>query len=381
MKKALDYLILLIRSAITGEKLEFSDEISSQFDKIMRLARLHEIAHLAAFSLINNQLLHDDKQIEIARKFIFDNAYTDTKNTHTYSLATEVLNKAGIPFVPLKGVIIKKLYPEGWMRSSCDIDILIHKSDIKKAIARFEHNGFTLSGNLNFHDVALLYDNTKLELHFSVCENIKNMDRVLQNVWDYTVKTGKYEYLETNDFFAFHHIAHMAYHFLSGGCGIRPFLDLWLLKRSNFFDGDAVHKLCEKAKIDKFYVCAMQMIEVWFEGKEHTDITKRIEKYILVGGAYGYYPNNAAAYTIKKGGRFLYLLSLAFPDYSSMRALYPILNKSPFLLPFCYFYRFFEKTIGKNNQSAKQRYKVIKEQDGDFIRQVATLLKSLELDK
>lgn len=37
---------------------------------------------------------------------------------------------------------------------------------------------------------------------------------------------SEYEYQERPEFFAYHHLAHMKYHFVHGGCGIRTFLDL-----------------------------------------------------------------------------------------------------------------------------------------------------------
>ena len=42
------------------------------------------------------------------------------------------LEKAQIPFVPLKGSVIRKYYPEAWMRTSSDIDVLVHKEDVEK---------------------------------------------------------------------------------------------------------------------------------------------------------------------------------------------------------------------------------------------------------
>ena len=44
------------------------------------------------------------------------------------------LEKAQIPFIPLKGSIIRKYYPESWMRTSCDVDVLVHEEDAEKAV-------------------------------------------------------------------------------------------------------------------------------------------------------------------------------------------------------------------------------------------------------
>ena len=376
----IDYLIPLVYSAITGVKPDLPDDIGNRFSNIIDVACRHEIAHLAAMALIKYNLITDEKQVEIARKLVYDASYRDIKNNYTYNLASKVLTDGKICFIPLKGVILKELYPESFMRTSCDTDILVKKQDFERAVSLFQNIGFEIDGDLNFHDVSLIYDDSNLELHFSICENNKKLDYVLKDVWDYSVKSENYKYLETNDFFVFHHIAHMAYHFLAGGCGIRPFLDYYVLKKNNYFDEQEVVKLCEKAKIGDFYKAVKMLTDVWFGKSEHTEFTRRIEKYILTGGAYGYFPNNAAAYTVMNGGKIKYVLSLAFPKYSNMRVLYPILNRFPAMLPFFYIYRVYEKLFGKSSERAKERYKVIKGQGKDFVREVASLIKELKLN-
>ena len=373
-------LIALVKSAITGEKLPSDGDFESHFEKIMRLASLHEMAHLAACALLSNGFLKDEEHIRLAKKHVYDASYRDTKNSYTQKTATDIFCDNKIPYIALKGAVIKNYYPERWMRSSCDIDILVKKPDFNNAVLLLKNNGFKLDSNLNFHDVSLLYDDTNLELHFSICENIKNIDFVLKKVWDHTEKKGEYEYAESHDFFVFHHIAHMSYHFLAGGCGIRPFLDFWILKRAGFFDVEAVKKLCEEAKIGAFFDAVTQLTDVWFCGGEDSDITRRMEKYIIMGGAYGYFPNNAAAETIRNGGKIRHLFLLAFPPYSNMRVLYPVLNRAPVVLPFCYFYRLFQKTVGQNSAKAKKKYKIIKEQDSEFIKEITQLMKMLKLD-
>lgn len=380
MAGTIEYLTPLIRSAITGEKPVLPGDADDRFEKIIGLSTAHEIAPLVSAALLKYGCISDENHIKEAQKIIYKATYRDTKNDYTYNLAADILSSEKIPFVPLKGIIIKHLYPESFMRLSCDIDILVHKSNFKRAVAALEKVGFHMNGDLMFHDVSLLYDDSNLELHFSICENNKNLDGILGDVWNYTVKSEGCKYTQTNEYFMFHHIAHMAYHFLAGGCGIRPFIDYWILKDKWSFDEKELIKLCKKAKVEAFYSAVKQLTDVWFEGKSHTDITKRIEKYILVGGAYGVFPNNAAAYTVTKGGKKKYILSLAFPKYANMKVLYPKLNRAPFLLPFFYIYRIYEKTLGRNSTSAKSTYRAIARQSSDEVNEVASLLKTLKLD-
>lgn len=116
------------------------------------------------------------------------------------------------------------------MRTSCDIDILIYEEDLEVAINSLETKGYRC-GERNYHDVSL-YSPSKihLELHFNIQENMDNLDAVLKDAWEYAVPTNTSQYAFSKEFFAFHIFAHMAYHFVSGGCGIRSLLDIWVLK-------------------------------------------------------------------------------------------------------------------------------------------------------
>ena len=380
MDKTFEFLAFFIRAAICGEKVDFSKYTPESLNSIFRLALKHDIAQIVSYAIMNSDCAKDEKTIKAAQKFMFEASYRDTQNIYTYNLASDILNANKIPFVPLKGMVLKELYPESFMRTNCDIDILVKKSDFQKAVKVLAENGFKRSGNLRFHDVSLLYDNTNLELHFSICENINSVDTVLSRVWENTVLDKGYRYLQTNEFFVFHHIAHMAYHFLSGGCGIRPFIDLMVLRHSGYFNDSKVYRLCKEAEVGVFYKAVMQTLECWFEGGEQTDITEKITAYVLKGGVYGSLQNKAAVRTVKRGGKLRNLISSVFPKYEYMKTPYPILNKYPFLLPVCYVSRLFSNTVGKKSDKAIKKYKTIKKQDDGFIGNVESLLKDLKLN-
>ena len=379
MQQTIKCLTALLKSAVTGKEISGNTGYKEQFDSIIKLARAHEVSGIVAYAMIKNGL---DSQTDsgIAEKEMFKASFNDTKNTYTYELAADLLSGAGIDFVPLKGFVIKNYYPERFMRTSCDVDILVHKEDFDRAVQTLKNAGFSQVSNVRYHDVSLLYGNTNLELHFSVCEDMSGADAYLEKIWDNLEAAGGRMYLETKDFFAFHHIAHMAHHFVCGGCGIRTFLDLWLLMRNNAFDPKVVRSTCEKAEIGRFYDAVTKLTRVWFEDGEHDGLTLKMESYLLSGGAYGSRLTGTAAGTVKHGGKFRYIVSMAFPPYKGMKILYPVLEKAPVLLPFCYIARVFGKTFCKSGASARKRVKGIEKQDVGFVKEVVSLMDDLELN-
>lgn len=83
------------------------------------------MAHLVVFGLKQNGLLTDaEKRLE---QYIHKAIFRHEGLVFEYGQICSVLEQAQIPFLPLKGSILRDYYPEAWMRTSCDIDILVRR--------------------------------------------------------------------------------------------------------------------------------------------------------------------------------------------------------------------------------------------------------------
>lgn len=378
--KTVDFLLALIKSEVTGDRNGISKISDSDIENLIELALKHDLTAIVANALIENNIV--DKESSLRKKMeriLVYSSYRYLRNKSLCEKTENILYENNIDYVLLKGSVIRDMYPEPWMRSSCDTDILIHEKDIEKAIVKLVENGFKTENRKNYHDVALYYNNALLELHFSICENMSNIDKLLKRVWDYVKKVNRNKYLETNDFFVFHHIAHMMYHFVSGGCGIRPFIDLWILRRNNFYNESEVEKQCDYCGILKFYKSILEVVDVWFGGAVHNEKTLRIQNYIVYGGVYGSLDNVNAVGVVKNRSKIGYLFKLVFLPYTNMRVLYPNLNKYPFLLPFYYIKRIFIKIFGADKNRAKSKFSNIKNQNSEFVDEVARLMVDIGL--
>ena len=178
----------------------------------------------------------------------------------------------------------------------------------------------------------------------------------------------------------FHHIAHMAYHFLSGGCGIRPVLDLWILRKKYQYDEEQLLELLNKCHLISFYNNICLLTEIWFGDKEHNETTLKMEKHIIEGGVYGSSDKGAATgIALHKGNKTRYKLSIAFPPYIDMCNMYPSLKKHKILLPFCCIHRLFSKLFGRKGKKVRERSKTIDNCSKEEIKELASLIKELEL--
>lgn len=378
-----ELLMMLLKSEISGMPLELNRELTEEDMKsLYRFANRYDLAHLAADALEKNGMLKDD-EISLAfakkkRMAIYRYVKLDTVKNEI----CEVFEKEKIEFIPLKGSVIREIYPEPWMRTSCDIDILVREEDLERAsVVLREKCGYEQEMK-NDHDISFWSQNrTHIELHYTLIAHKDEMDQILKNVWEvsYPSENSNYFFEMPDEFFYFYHIAHMAKHFQIGGCGIRPFLDLWVLNHCTEFDPEKRNALLKEAEISDFAKAAEDLSEIWFGDQKHSRLTKEVEDYLFKGGTYGSYSNKISAYLVKNGGKWQYLQSRIWLPYDKLKIKYPILEKHPYLMPFCEVSRWIELPFSGRLNPCIREVKVTKAVEEDSKTTVAPLLQQLGL--
>ena len=307
---AKDLLLACLRQEFFGIPcmVDWGKVSASEAGQLYTLAKEQDMAHAVAAVLQKAGKKSDAFQkqlvLAIARREM---------QTRELEMICGVLEEGGIPHLPLKGSLLCKLYPQPYLRTSCDIDLLVKKEDMEKAVALLvEQLGYTREKKVEFHDLSL-YSSTgvHLELHFSLREGRTDMDGVLDEVWEHVlpVEESAFRYRMDGAFLLFHITAHMAYHFTGGGCGIKPLADLLLLTEADEFDCEAFRSLCRRGGMETFYHNALHLAQVWFRDGSHTELTLAMEEYLLRGGVYGTEHNAVAAKQTRAGGKGKYAFS------------------------------------------------------------------------
>lgn len=338
----------LLRSAICDDRL--SDKENELYDaevlfRIVKIAKKHDVLHLLVLGLKKNELLDENtKQLE---RELFKAVYRYERLNYELKQVCEALEKAQIPFLPLKGSVIRRYYPEPWMRTSCDIDVLVHKKDLRDAVSYLVENLKYTEHEQNSHDISLFSPSgNHIELHYDLVEDhiAGNSSEILAEIWNVVsvIEGFSYHYEMPDDIFYFYHIAHMAKHFENGGCGIRPFLDLLILDNLPEVNHNKRDKILERGNLLKFANAARRLSRIWFSNEPYDYISQQMEDYILRGGVYGNNENRITVQQQKKGGRIKYALSKIFIPYDVIKFHYPILQKHKWLTPFMEVRRWFK---------------------------------------
>ena len=386
--QAVKLAFALIRQELKGEKI--SEEIKNlippeMLKRLYMLSKSHDLTHLLADALDKNGLLIDgspERKIFMQQRNMA--IYRYEQQRYEFDQICEVLTQEKIAYIPLKGSILRDYYPQAWMRTSCDIDILVKSEDLKKAMNALISKLDYSHESSDSHDESLYSPSgVHLELHYSLLEDCVNLEasKILDGIFEECVPCDDlgYRLKMSNEFFYFFHVVHMSKHILNGGCGIKPFLDLWILDENFTFDNAKLDSLLEKCNLLTFTKEARKLAEFWVNDGEIDETTRALEEYLLTGGVYGNASNRIAVERSQEGGKFKYILSRIFKPYDKLKHTYPILKKHKWLFPFCQVARWFHHLFSKDNKRVLKNFSVNASVDETQENKASELLKQLGL--
>ncbi len=377
-------LLALIRVAVCGAQADEQLKIACTpelLEQVYTLAARHDLAHLAGQGA-SRLGLPDSEPMQKCRQAAMMALYRYTRLSREYQMVCQALEEAEIPFIPLKGSVLRDSYPEPWMRTSCDMDILVHEADLDAATQCLTERLNYVNRGKSGHDVALQAPGGDcLELHYTMIEDFVSprSQTILDSIWtDARPLPGKKFHLEISDgLFYYYHMIHMAKHVINGGCGIRTFLDVWILNNRVSHDRQARCALLEQGGLTAFAQAAEQLSRIWFDGEARDPLSGQLEQFVLSGGTYGTMTNRVTLNRTKEGGKLRYVLSRIFLPYDVIKYEYPVLQKHKWLTPGCEVIRWFRLVFGKGLRRGALEMKAAatdSQSKGDTARQLLDYL-------
>lgn len=332
--------LVLIKAAITGEgcSLPAGFQLEQAADMICR----HKITGLAYEGAVKCGI---DKQCRTMQE-MFQLYYRDIiRHDRQMQLLLKLeaaFQENGIDYLPLKGTILKSLYPQPATRVMGDADILVREEQKDKITPAMEQLGFQQGPESN-HELHWDHPWLHAELHrWIVPKKSIDLYRYFETGWAKAVPDSgsRYTFREEDHFiFLF---AHYAKHYRGGGIGMRQLIDLWVYQRANpAMDINYIRKELSKLKMQDFFDNTQRMLSVWFEDGPSDDKTAFMSDYIWHSGSWGCREKHQTAEGIsaeKTAGsrtksRLAYLCQVIFPPVSILKNRYPFLEKASFLLP------------------------------------------------
>ena len=188
----------------------------------------------------------------------------------------KILERAEIPFVPLKGCLIRKLYPLPEMRTMGDVDILLQPKDLGKvgelivSELGFREGSRSIDGYLYRKDGAVLETHDTLFKPERIRRTGVRDGFGTDDLWQRLEKENGWEYrlrMSDEDFLA-SFLIHFAQHFVKCGLGARFVLDYWFLRKNGLADLQACGSRLERLGLLELAQKIGDLSELWFGGAE-----------------------------------------------------------------------------------------------------------------
>lgn len=375
-----EVMFCLLKNEIRGEALP--DNLEYDVDKLIELSKKHDVAHLIADALINNGIITAEyKDYKKIRKEKMLAVYRCEQQQYELERIGLVFESDYITYIPLKGAVMRNLYPQPWMRTSCDIDILIKECDVDKAVNLLTENLGYKSQFINAHDISLFSKNgVHVELHFALIDEtiVAGGEDVLSRVWDFVddKREGCLKSLSDGVFYLYH-IEHTAKHLKNGGCGIRPIIDVWVLNNLIEFDAELRDDLLVRSGLADFEKTVKRLSEVWFGGYPSDDTMMKLGRFILEGGVYGNVENKVAV-NDEEPSKNSFFRKL-FKPYDQLKFWYPILIKHKWLMPLCQVARWFRILFKGAVKSTVAEKRALKNVSREKAEEISALMKAIGL--
>ena len=371
-----EFLIKLLRHSLDGKTAE---NIPKNIDlkKIYYLASLHSVAP-AVYPAIKH-LSHPSVEV-----FKQDHQKAWRKTAVQYIENSSILSKAdefNVDCIPLKGSILKELYPSPEMRTMADLDFLCNINKIEDIKMIMYQLGYIPHAEADNHFIFYKEPLMNVEFHPNLLSNTY-LSEYVNPGWQYAVGTGKDKPLRslTREGFLIHLVAHTAKHFINGGFGIRSVMDIWVYLKhyQKQLDNITLNRELRHAKLLDFYNHLKALSEAWFGEGEMTPLLAEMGDYIIKSCTYGTKQNHLKTKLGNgnyKNNRRKYILSSVFPSYRVMCGKYPRLVKSPLLLPFYWIKRDFSIVCFQYKKAKLwiRDFSTVKESEVDKNRELLTL--------
>lgn len=355
-------VISLIKSALTNEKVNISDQLD--WRKVLSLSAKHRIAILLYYGIANSKIDLPEDAFQVLQRDALMGIVTSKNQIFAIDrLLTEFENN-GIDYMPVKGSILKMLYPKPELRPMCDADILIKVEQYGKIKPVLEKMGYEFVAESLCEIIWNKKGKLYLELHKTLApEVVEDYYVHFGTGWQIAVKSKEYSHrfeLLPEDHYLFV-FTHFARHYRAAGIGIKHFVDIWMYNKIyNNMDYDYVNAKLKEIGLNEFHKNVLETLEVWFENKEDTKMSDFITSIIFSSGAFGVKSKAILSEAVKRKGKDGSIASakrsklfwLVFFPYKFMCLKYPVLKKAPILLPFFWLVRiinalFFKKNFGK----------------------------------
>lgn len=245
-------------------------------------------------------------------------------------------------YVPLKGLILKKYYPEPFYRTMSDNDILFNEDYCECLISYFKKNKYKYIKDNSDKRHVCFHKKPCLNFEMHKCLFVDNDNEYLfheffKNLDNRLVGDGYFKKLSDEDFYIYF-LCHYRKHFAITGAGIRPIVDMYYYLKNVSLNWDYIDPILDKLNLKKFEGINKSLGKKLFSKPSKTYNLSKDEDILLKNalinspnGTLNFLLENRVKETVKNKVNIFVLL---FPNMHHMRQHGLTHAKYFWLLPF-----------------------------------------------
>ena len=315
-----------------------------------------------------------DKWGEYQKRFLDDCMRSEIQMSEYHKLV-EYLCGNGVKIIPLKGCVMKELYPSPNFRIMADVDLLYEGVTSKKLAGLMEAFGYSTENlEKGVHDTFHKKPCMNIELHRHLMADTSPYKPIFDHLFERAVPDEKIPnlYHLTPEDLYLHEIAHAAKHFMAREAHVRHVGDIYVLnqKYASDWDVDYIKAQLDSVGLLKFEE-KIRTIAYAFFGEEPAEVSELDMELFFPDGNTNL-PNSSGWAFMDKGGKsqFLFFLHRTFYPYSGMCSMYPVLKKWPVLLPFAWMHRIVDVLLHRRQNVGRVARANVNKEDARHVRQV-----------
>lgn len=379
-------VILLLKSAVTGRAYPLPAGFS--IAEAARLARAHHIVPLVYTGAVTCGVPSRD----VTMQQLFTQHLAALVKSENQLLRLERLtaafDEAGIDYMPLKGMLLKHMYPRPDLRVMGDADILIRLEQYDRIRPILESQGFKEQTETD-HELIWNDEELCLELHKHLIPSYnRDYYDYFGNGWQLAAADAHGRCaMDPEDTFIFL-LVHFAKHYRDGGAGCRNILDFWIYRQAHpDLDETRIHRALSLLRLGEFYENTLRLMDHWFCDGPGDPVLEHMAAYIFSGGMWGDADTKQLSMELRharhagsiRKNRIRYLLAWVFPSADMIGHRYPVVRRHPWLLPVFWPVRWVTALLFRrdNIRSAQQQQQSV---SADRVRAQEASLRLVGLD-
>lgn len=363
MQKLYRDFFSIIKAALTDEPVELSNDID--YEQIFTLSKKCKVVPLVCHGLYT--ALGNFPELEIFKKYTFFMIGRDQNLMSCLKKIENIFADNGIDYMLLKGASVKRLYPTSECRLMGDADILIKDAQYSKIKELMLQLGLVEKIESDHELIWAGQGGIVIELHKRLIPSYNDdYYAYYRNPWSKATFNSNHSFSMTKEDEYIYLFTHLTKHYRDGSAMFRPLIDIWLFKnKHSLLNLEYINKEIEKLELTTFHNNIWDTLDVWFNGKEETELTEFITEEIFSDDRKARIDAaNAARVSARSdsvaSAKAKTIKNLIFLPMPIMKTKFPILEKLPFLLPIMWVVRWIDAIFHKKKSIAHETNRLSK---------------------